>query len=233
MPDYVEPKLLLDSCKLLFDPQVTVSSEFLKYLHPAGLRAAYHDRIKASHPDRAHLLGMPEEQLTRLSQEINLAYDTLLLYIDRQKSGPHPTGDDSTIPEDHFYRGRVPKRKLRFAMFLYYTQTISWRTLVDALVWQRRHRPLIGQIAVAAEVLDRGDIATIIGQSKRDEAFGETAIRLNLLEDQELRALLGKQASYDCKIGQFFLATGTISAEQLSAHLWQFRLHNARFATAA
>lgn len=39
----------------------------------------------------------------------------------------------------------LPKRKLRFGEYLFYSGKINWQTFMDALVYQCQVRPMIGQ----------------------------------------------------------------------------------------
>lgn len=215
-----EKQQLIESYRLLFEPEAEVSHYSLPAVDPARLREAYHASVMASHPDRAEILGVPEERLTELTQEINAAYEALRPYI----SGDGSSGAEP--PGDHYYGGRLPQKKLRFATFLYYKKVVSWRMLIDALAWQRQTRPLIGQIAVAYQMLDPDDITAIIRLAESEERFGEAAVRMNMLQPFDIRVVLGKQASYDCKIGRYFLEREAVSSEDLSQLLSEFRRHN-------
>lgn len=221
MPETVESQQLIESCRALFDRTVDVSADFLRYLDATGLRSAYRESIKAIHPDRAGQLGISEARLTKLAQRINTAYETLRPYIDNDRPGSR-----RREAADHFFGGRFPQISHRFATYLYYKKIISWQTLMGALTWQRRARPLIGQIAMDYEMLAPDDIPMIIRQSAAQERFGDTALRMNLLQPSEVRAIVGKQSSYDRKIGRYFVERGTLTADQLSCHLKELRNHN-------
>jgi hypothetical protein len=222
-------KELLDSYKLLFSPNTAVSQELLRSLEPEKLKDAYRGRMKQSHPDRAAILGLPESLLTMRSQNINRAYRLL------SPLASNHTSPKSVYPRkparrgvvaDHFYQGSVPRTKLKFGIYLYYRRLVSWRTLIDALTWQRTSRPLIGQIAVNWDFLKLEDIDAIIRSSATHEVFGETALRLRLLSHYEIHALLGKQASYDCHIGRFFVEGRALTSNQIEKLIEEFRAHN-------
>ena len=44
---------LFNACESLFGTDIDVSVEFLRYLKPAGVKAAYRKKALETHPDRA------------------------------------------------------------------------------------------------------------------------------------------------------------------------------------
>ena len=59
----------------------------------------------------------------------------------------------------------MPKTEMRFAQFLYYSKKIDWNTFVQALSWQWKNRPRLGEIAVEKGYLKHADIITILRHS--------------------------------------------------------------------
>lgn len=68
---------LYDACTVLFGPEINVSFEFLRYLQPAGVTAAYRQRARETHPDRAVVIGETPESLTALFRDVRQAYEKL------------------------------------------------------------------------------------------------------------------------------------------------------------
>ncbi len=60
---------------------------------------------------------------------------------------------------------------------LFYSGLVSWKTYIKALIWQRRQRPLIGQIALHWGLLTLPDIRDILAARRLGEKFGESAVR--------------------------------------------------------
>ena len=48
---------LFNACRTIFGSQVNVSTEFLRYLQPVGVKSAYKKRALETHPDRAKQIG--------------------------------------------------------------------------------------------------------------------------------------------------------------------------------
>jgi len=134
--------------------------------------------------------------------------------------------DRKSDPGDFYFNGKTPGRNLRFAEYLYYSGTISWTDLVQALVWQYRNRPKIGEMATESGFLDFEDVLNIIKAKKHGELFGETAIRLGFLNREDLTFLIRKQKQLDLPIGRFFLDSSKMSKEALYKKLHENRRHN-------
>ena len=71
---------LFKACESLFGTEIDISIEFLRYLKPAGVKAAYRKKAMETHPDRAAALagradfmedlqgGQPCTQCVRISR---------------------------------------------------------------------------------------------------------------------------------------------------------------------
>src|SRR5208337_3762600 len=92
-----------------------------------------------------------------------------------------------------YYRGPVPRRRLRLAEFLYYTGRVSWQSLIAAVVWQRRAQPRFGELARELRCISAPDLARILGSRLRHEQTGETARRLRILTAAEVERILRLQ----------------------------------------
>ena len=130
------------------------------------------------------------------------------------KTKDAPIKDAKRHP-DHFYTGSVPKGRLMIGQFLYYSGLISWRTLIDAICWQRRQRPQIGQIAIAWGLISSHDIIRILTDQTLNEKFGECALRIGYISDFEQMALVGKQRQLQRPFGEYFVKSGILSATDI------------------
>lgn len=128
-----------------------------------------------------------------------------------------------------FYRGRVPQSELRFAQFLYYNRVIDWRTMIDALTWQHRVRPKVGEIGRSYKFLDFDAVSRILRVSPRGELFGSTAMKLGVLDRRQLYVMLGKQHQLNYPIGRYFLEQDILSKPEIDHLLLQHRRHNTTF----
>ena len=125
-----------------------------------------------------------------------------------------------------FYTGPMPKTEMRFAQFLYYSKKIDWNTFVQALSWQWKNRPRLGEIAVEKGYLKHADIITILRHSFPGELFGKVAIRLGFLSERELFLLLGHQKLLNKPIGLFFIEQCSFPQSEIEKQLAQMKTFN-------
>lgn len=145
--------------------------------------------------------------------------------------GPDDRGDArvraSVRPEE------LPRRRLRFAEYLYYSGRVRWSDLADALAWQRAQRPPVGRIAVRFGFISTDDVGVILERRREAGAytipFGEWAVRLGYLTTFQLLATLGQQLRFQRPIGQFFVERGMIDAGEIDAVRRSILRHNHGF----
>lgn len=125
-----------------------------------------------------------------------------------------------------FFRGRVPTGELRFAQFLYYNRVIDWKTMIDAVTWQYRVRPKVGEIGRTYRFLDFDSVTRVLRSSPRGELFGDTAMKLGLLDRRQLSVVLGKQHQLNYPIGRYFLENDILSRPEIDHLVAQNRRHN-------
>lgn len=236
---------LVKACESLFGEDVTVSVEFLHYLKPDGVKAAFRKRALETHPDRAVLLTGEIGALEKRFKEINLAHQLLQQFLScpwkysldergsifKPRSRPvHPAGPrpKSASPEKRF-PGKLPARKLLFGHYLYYSGRISLSTLIKAVVWQRLQRPSIGAIATRWEWLDAHDIYYIMRQRRHGEKFGECSFRLGCLSKYQLLLLLDKQRLMQPKLGKYFVEKKITTAVNINKLINEMNLYNKNF----
>jgi len=131
-----------------------------------------------------------------------------------------------------FYRGPIPRRRLRLAEFLYYTGRVSWQSLISALVWQRSSQPRFGELARELRSISAVDLSRILGSRLRQEYTGETARRLQLLTSAEVDRILRLQRARRRLIGRYFVENERMSPSALTSILFELYRHNARWGRA-
>jgi hypothetical protein len=227
MNQYSTASQLFDACGVLFGPEVNVSIEFLKYLQPSGIKDAYRCQALKMHPDRAAVLGQDEDVLNDRFNALTQAYECLIGAIKGdgrvliQQSTPRASSgrpryrntsetSESNPGNDHFYSqdATVPKRKLLIGQYLYYSGYISWKTLIDIIVRQRRDRPRIGQIALDWGLIDPDQLIHILTNRSVNEKFGDYAVRNAYFTERILLAILYKQKKLQRPIGHYLLKYG-------------------------
>jgi hypothetical protein len=128
-----------------------------------------------------------------------------------------------------YHTAGIPERRLRFAQFLYYSGHIDWQTLINALSWQYRTRPKMGEIACNLGFMGQSDIIEIIRGREVNEFFGQSALRYGILEPHHVPILLGKQRLTGYPIGRYFLDQGIFTQAQIDRLLAEHRMHNYRY----
>ncbi|MFP4376255.1 MAG: J domain-containing protein [Spirochaetales bacterium] len=146
--------------------------------------------------------------------------------------------DPSELPEAdlgnddvqrRFFSGRVPTNELRFAQFLYYHRVIDWKTMIDAVTWQFRVRPKVGEIGRSYRFIDFKGVNMVLKSSPRGELFGTTAIRIGVLDPRQLRVMLGKQHQLNYPIGRFFTDHEILSKDEVERLLSLNKRHNRHY----
>lgn len=237
MPSPTVPEIF-NACTQLFGQEVEVSLDFFNYLEPSGVKAAYRERVFETHPDRARILGVRETELADTFKKINNAYQILSFAVRKENKlillngNLHEPGSRKrrTRPEggteDHFYYGKLPSRTLRIGQFLYYSGIISWRSMIEAIAWQRKNRPLIGAIARSWKYLTEEEVSLILRNKAADERFGDYALKAGLLTQGNLMALLGKQRLFNRPLGEYFIRQGLLHATEVDDLVRHQQRHN-------
>jgi hypothetical protein len=127
----------------------------------------------------------------------------------------------------------LPRRRLRFAEYLYYSGRARWTELVEAVAWQRAQRPPIGKIAVDFGFLGPDDVAEILERRREAAAngvpFGEWAVRIGFLTPFQLLAALGQQLRLQRPIGRFFVERGIVEPGEIEGIRRRILRHNSAF----
>jgi len=129
---------------------------------------------------------------------------------------------------ESLYEGALPNRRLLLGHFLYYSGLINWRTIIQALIWQRTERPRLGEIGRRFGLLNEAEVLHILRNRPILQPFGRTALELGLLSQPQLQMLVAHQKRLQKKFGDFFLEKQILAPEELRALLQQYQEHNAR-----
>lgn len=225
---------LLNACRTLFGDELELTRDFLWYLQPSGAKSAYRLRAKEAHPDlHQDAPANIRQHQTSCFQEINQAYDLLRAFFAERDKGnrviqpevqPHPAAGGQRHSRSHV----LPERPLEFGHYLYSRGAISYRQLIDALVWQRRQRPTIGELAQRFGWLTEEQTQSV-GRDRGPYArFGERAVRLGLLAPGQVRSLLMHQRTLHRRIGRYFIEHGILSEAEIENYAVELDEHNTR-----
>lgn len=238
MPQVTEAEVFR-ACRTLFGPELNLSQDFLTYLQPSGVRSAYRKQAKIIHPDRfAVASAHVQAKQHRLFQDLNHAHQTVLDYLKHRRFKPvfstsgkytsthHSAPRQRKDPPQWQQQYNLPKRPLQFGLFLYYKNIIPFNEMVAAVIWQRRQRPKLGEIARNWGWLSDHDIRAIVNSRLGLTRFGEKAEKLGLLTPQQIRTMLYFQRSKQPPMGRYFVEHGYLNETTLQDLLHQLAEHN-------
>lgn len=238
---HVSETSLLAACRILFGEEIDLGPEFLAYLQPSGVKAAYRARALEHHPDRfANQSPREHKRQTERFQEVSRAYHLLGTFLSRrQQHRPHPLDEPAfsrqpqrTAPAPGrpgvYPHPRVPATPLEFGLFLYHRGLITYQELIAALIWQRRQRPRLGAIARRWGWLDERAIQAILRSQQPCRRFGSRAVSLGYLNGTQLQMLLRFQRTQHRKLGQYFVEQGILGAAEVETLARELREHNRR-----
>lgn len=236
------------ACQTLFGDHVDISRDFLFYIQPSGVKSAYRKMAKENHPDlfASDPLHVQQKQTARL-REIIAAYDLLNTFFKQREEGawkpgvkpfrvqakkteqpqPAPSQQPPRKGDNVYYTGTVPRRILQIGQYLYYRGKITFAALISALVWQRKQRPTIGDIAIQWGLLDQDGVNRIFGLCGKPRLFGEKAVELGLLSVFQVNTILLYQRSQQDRLGKYFIDNEILSSRQLDELVSELKEHNA------
>jgi curved DNA-binding protein CbpA len=241
---------VLRACQTLFGTETHISRSFLLSLRPDGLKAAYRKKAKETHPDffACEAPNVQKEQASRF-RDVAEAYDVVNRYFEKREKrscaastpvhayrSQREQNKNAGDPVNNVYGPAgfsvdrsLPIHSLQFGQYLYYRGFISYRALIDALVWQRKQRPIIGDIARRWGWLNNEAIERIIRARGLRGHFGEKALALDLLTSFQVKALLFFQRSRQRRLGTYFVQHNSMKPEKLERLVQQLHEYNSRF----
>ena len=233
---------LLHHCSVLFGDHLELSDDFLHYVQLSGIKCAFRRRVKETHPDLAAGRG---ERVGECSLEeffaVRRSYETLSSFIaariDRhqpaaaatpscrpwQRAAAEWPAEPETGPPP---LAGLPGRQLRLGDFLYHLGLVSWKEIIDALVWQKASRPRLGELGCRFGWLHKDDIGAIFQARHPGQLFGDTAVRLGILAGRQRDSLLFHQKIRQPKLGGFFIQNGQLSEVEMTRCITLMRRHN-------
>jgi len=240
---------LFEACRFLFGNEIQLSLDFLSYLQPNGAKSAYRRKVKETHPD---LYGQDDsgkqQSQTEQFQRLLASYEVVCDFFKLRESGlwtptpvssgpvasPSSSTQHSTSPRQPFTGSTsgsiyLPRRSLQIGLFLYYRKYIDYRLLMDALFWQRRQRPNLGDIAQRWGWLQARDVHHILSFRGAGRRFGEKAVGLDFITPRQLQTLLFYQRSQQKKLGQFFVENAVLRHDEMEKLVQEQKEHNRRY----
>ncbi|MDY6934145.1 MAG: J domain-containing protein [Spirochaetota bacterium] len=232
---------IINAFLLLFDPIRKVSPNLISGLKQEEIKTAYRKKAFETHPDRAKSIGESESDMAERFKQVNLAYEKLYSFLENNLSSlnninssesDHNSNKSNSKRKkwasDPFYNGIIPNMELLIGQFIYYSGYISWGTLIQAIVWQRRQRPLFGQIAIDWNILSEEEIREILQVKTYKDKIGEYALRNDYISLFEYMAIMGKQRNLQRPIGEYFIQNGFVNSKNMESMVKRLQVHNRR-----
>ncbi len=240
---------IVHACRTIFGKDINISRDFLYYMQPSGVKSAYRQRAKENHPDMfSNDAVHVQQKQTALFRDILHAYDTINLFFKQRERGwwrrdslakqtapkpeyknPKPAKESPAARKDKdpYYSGMIPYRTLQIGQYLYFRGKISFGSMINALVWQRKQRPSIGDIALRWGWLDAEGLTRIIKVCDRPRLFGEKAVELGLLTIFQVNTILLYQRSQQMRLGDYFVQQNIVSTDEMDRLVQNLTEHNA------
>jgi hypothetical protein len=117
---------------------------------------------------------------------------------------------------------------MEVGLYLYYRGAVTYKQLMEALIWQRKQRPTLGKIARRWGWLNPEEVLRILRGSELGR-FGDRAIKMDLLTPFQVNTLLYFQRVNQQRLGNFFVEQKILSSGQMERLVQQLEEHNRRF----
>ena len=205
---------LFDACRTIFGSQVNISTEFLHYLQPIGVKSSFKKRALETHPDRAKQIGDSPRKLHEEFRTVKQAYELLLSYMEsktrRIVSDPVFAGRHAHGPYQHNRQYKQPycdqsqyqsqQRHRRSAVDHFYRGPIPRRNL------------MLGQyLYYAGRISWRMLIEAISWQRTLRPCIGQIAMQSGILTQRDVVSILTERRLEE-RFGECAVRIGYITA---------------------
>ncbi len=227
---------LFQACALLFGEEVIIGRGFLDYLQPAGLKQAYRQRARETHPD---LSSVSSAAGKTQFHDIQQAYQLLASYLRRRElrnrrvtaaSPPHTPCAKPGTPRP---ASSLSLANIEPIILAPSGQPIRHRASIDRLYQgPLPERPLLfGHFLYYCGLTTWRTITAVLVQQQRGRPrCGELGTRLGLLQPTDIHHILKRKAA-NTPFGETAMALGLLDERQLRALLRYQRQQQKKFGT--
>ena len=219
-----QEKALLNACRVLFGPETLLTRDFLACLQIDGVRSAYLNQAKLSHPDRFPGAGLAflQRKADRF-RRVATAYDLLNDFLgDRERGlrfygragGANNFGSSGARPSS---RNRV-QRSRRPCDF----RSFSEKKYLSSAGFKLPRRPLpLGLYLNYRGLISHSDIAkALVWQRQQRPRLGELSRRWGRLEGFEVEQILKARHQGLSRFGEKAVALGMLSQFQVDTMIY-------------
>jgi hypothetical protein len=112
---------------------------------------------------------------------------------------------------------------------LYFSGVVLWKDLIASLVWQRRQRECLGEIARRWGWLSEDEVIELLADRRRGERLGEILLRHGIVTPFQVTMLLRHQERTQKQLGRYFVERRLVSEAQLWRYLRDLQAHNVKW----
>lgn len=224
---------LLQACVLLFGEEVVIGAGFLDYLQPSGLKQAYRQRARETHPDSSAFTAAGGAQF----HDVQQAYQLLVSYL-RQRESRSKKITVATPPRSAFtsagLRRSEPSLSLADIEPIILTPTgypTSPLGSIDRLYQGPiPERPLLfGHYLYYCGLTTWRTITAVLVHQRRGRLrCGELGARIGLLQPADINRILRIKPSHT-PFGEAAMALGLLDERQVQTLLMQQRRQQKKF----
>lgn len=254
--NHFSKSLLFDAYFTLFGKHDT-RAHIIQVFQQSDLKAAFRDAVRASHPDlnpgiNSNAMFRKVTAAYELLNEFLIARENTQTANNKSSFGAATIQTSPQYPQSqplkkkyntnlkrepirakkqdhHYYDGLMPTIGLKTGLFLYYSKKVSFEDLTESLVWQRNMRPPIGELAVQWKWLHEHFVSVILSNVETPGQFGERAVKMGLLKQEQIKVLLRHQSLLQRPLGHFFIANRILTPNDLKETLAVMNVHNRVF----
>jgi len=248
MATVVAEEELYRSCRIIFGPDLKVSSEFLQYLQLSGIKKAYRQKALEMHPDRGACQSLTLQQsMAHKFIDVHEAYKKLVAYLEARDNGRNLKNSPASLSRHKdavkagkqrnsradncksSFQGKAkshysPKGQDRQGKPPLYEPPLDPKSLYKGPM---PNCPLLfGRYLYYSGIISLHTIGqALIWQRSQRPRFGEIGRRLGLLSEQDTFRILQNRRERQL-FGELALSLGLLTREQLHRILLQQkRLH--------
>ena len=219
--------------------------DFGVYLIPdaLSLRKTFYLQALHWHPDRVMVTGNDSAYSVEMFKKIHSAYEVLKdvagkkvkiipRHVPERKSQSGSNSSTFNWPyasATFWNKWKMPNCRVRFAQYLFYKGVIDWNTIIDALVWQKKNRPRVGQIGLDFGYFEESTINFILSNRSLGLLFCRAAVELGFISNYQSLTMIGRQKQFNAPIGRFFTERGILSPIKLQVYLNELANYNYQY----
>lgn len=234
---------LYRSCRILFGFDLDLSHDFLEYLQLSGIKSAYRNKARETHPDMAATRGeLAQARNAVRFTHVQTAYENLLKYLDARENGfrltasnqrtarkssqgkkqarqtPPHTMRRTARPTNPFNSQSFNKKNDSAHQTHFNNSCSTADTFYKGVIPQRKL--LLGHYLYYSGVINfRNIIQALVWQKTMRPRVGELCLKFGWLTNDDIHLIL-KHRTFDRPFGRSALNLGLLNVKQVKTILF-------------